>query len=161
MHLFEVFSCIKTPVHPIQSVRIQLLTWPRPKSSHVKARLKFANDHLDDPEESWEKVLWSDETKIELFGPNAKRYVWSKPNTAHRPECTIPSVKYGGGSIMLWGCFSSAGTGKIVRIVGKMDGAKYRDILEENLNLDKDTQTECEDVSVQVWSVYSLQFSDK
>uniref|UniRef100_A0A8C6SAZ8 Uncharacterized protein n=1 Tax=Neogobius melanostomus TaxID=47308 RepID=A0A8C6SAZ8_9GOBI len=42
-------------------------------------------------------------------------------------------VKYGGGSIMLWGCFSSAGTGKIVRIVGKMDGAKYRDILEENL----------------------------
>jgi len=32
MHLFEVVSCIKTPVHPIQSVKIQLLTWPRPKS---------------------------------------------------------------------------------------------------------------------------------
>ncbi|CAB1448284.1 unnamed protein product [Pleuronectes platessa] len=34
---------------------------------------------------------------------------------------------------MLWGCFSSAGTGKLVRIEGKMDGAKYREILEENL----------------------------
>ncbi|CAB1453064.1 unnamed protein product [Pleuronectes platessa] len=31
------------------------------------------------------------------------------------------------------GCFSSAGTGKLVRIEGKADGAKYREILEENL----------------------------
>uniref|UniRef100_A0A803JA48 Tc1-like transposase DDE domain-containing protein n=1 Tax=Xenopus tropicalis TaxID=8364 RepID=A0A803JA48_XENTR len=34
---------------------------------------------------------------------------------------------------MLWGCFSSAGTGKLVRVDGKMDGAKYSAILEENL----------------------------
>ena len=34
---------------------------------------------------------------------------------------------------MLWGCFSSAGTGKLVRIEGMMDGAKYRDIFEGNL----------------------------
>ena len=34
---------------------------------------------------------------------------------------------------MLWGCFSSAGTGALVRIEGKMDGPKYRKILEENL----------------------------
>ena len=34
---------------------------------------------------------------------------------------------------MLWGCFSSARTGALVRIEVKMDGAKYRKILEENL----------------------------
>ena len=34
---------------------------------------------------------------------------------------------------MLCGCFSSAGTGALVRIEGKMDGAKYRKIREENL----------------------------
>jgi hypothetical protein len=34
---------------------------------------------------------------------------------------------------MLWGCFSSAGTGKLFRIEGMMDGAKYREILEGNL----------------------------
>ena len=34
---------------------------------------------------------------------------------------------------MLWGCFSSAGTGKLVRIEGMMDGGKYREILEGNL----------------------------
>ena len=34
---------------------------------------------------------------------------------------------------MLWGCFSSAETEALARIEGKMDGAKYRKILEENL----------------------------
>ncbi|KAK3547100.1 hypothetical protein QTP86_011677 [Hemibagrus guttatus] len=40
---------------------------PLLKPVHVRARLKFAREHLDDPEEDWENVIWSDETKIELF----------------------------------------------------------------------------------------------
>ena len=69
------------------------------------------------------KILWSDETKIELFGLNAKRHAWRKPGT-------IPMVKHGGDSIMLWGCLSVAGTARIVRIEGKMNRAKYRKILD-------------------------------
>ena len=42
-------------------------------------------------------------------------------------------MKHGGGSIMLWGSFSSVWTGKLVRIEGMMDGVKYRVILEGNL----------------------------
>ena len=34
------------------------------KPAHVQARLKFDNDHLDDPEEEWEKVMWSDEVLL-------------------------------------------------------------------------------------------------
>lgn len=47
----------------------------------------------------WESVLWSEETKVELFGQN------SKNNTAHHQENTVPTVKHGGGSTMLWGWF--------------------------------------------------------
>ncbi len=48
------------------------------KPAHVQALLKFAKDHLDDPEEASEKVMWSDETKIELFGINSSCRVWRK-----------------------------------------------------------------------------------
>ncbi len=48
---------------------------PLLKKAHVQARLKFANEHLNDSEENWVKVLWSDETKIELFGINSTRRI--------------------------------------------------------------------------------------
>ena len=34
---------------------------------------------------------------------------------------------------MLWGCFSAVGTGRLVRIEAKTNGAKYREILDEIL----------------------------
>ena len=34
---------------------------------------------------------------------------------------------------MLWGCFSAAGTRRLVRIEGKINGAKYREVLDLNL----------------------------
>ena len=72
------------------------------------------------------KILLYDETKMKLFGLNAKCHVWKKPGT-------IPAVKHGGGSIMLWGCFSAAGTARLIKIETKTNGVKYRDILDENL----------------------------
>ena len=66
-------------------------------------------------------ILWTDEIKIELF---SKRHIWRKPGA-------IPSVKHRGGSIMLWGAFSV--TVRLVRLEGKINGAKYKEILDENL----------------------------
>ena len=61
---------------------------PRLSKRHMTARFEFAKRHLN-------KIIWSDENKIEVFGLNAKRHVWRKHGT-------IPTVKHGGGSIMLW-----------------------------------------------------------
>ena len=46
---------------------------PLHKKAHVQGCLKFANGHLNDFKEDWENVMWSDETKIELFGINLTR----------------------------------------------------------------------------------------
>ncbi len=63
---------------------------PLLKKAHVQAHLKFANQHLNDSEKAWENVLWSDETKIELFGINSSRRVWRKkkcwPSTPRTPS---------------------------------------------------------------------------
>ena len=103
---------------------------PLLKEKNKQTSLVFTKRHDRDSPNIWKKVLWSDETKIELFGHQGNCYVWRKPNTSHHPKDTIPTVKHGGGSIMLWGCLSPARTGKLVRIEGMMDGAKYREILE-------------------------------
>ncbi|KAG2462209.1 TC1A transposase, partial [Polypterus senegalus] len=100
---------------------------------HMAASLEFAKRHLKDSRTMRNKILWSDETMIELFGVNARHHVCRKPGTGHHQANTIPTVKHGGGSIMLWGCFSVAGTGRLVRIKGKKTATMYRVILDENL----------------------------
>ncbi|KAF2357347.1 Transposase Tc1-like [Trinorchestia longiramus] len=85
---------------------------------HVKVRLKYANDHLNKPTAFWNSVLRSDETQIKLFGRNSTTHVWRQQNEEYKPKCTIPTIKFGGGSIM---------------IEGTMNGRKYREILEDQL----------------------------
>ncbi|KAJ4947483.1 hypothetical protein JOQ06_009518 [Pogonophryne albipinna] len=98
---------------------------PLLKPVHVQARLKFAREHLDDPEEDWENVIWSDETKIELFGKNSTRRVWRRKNAELHPKNTR--------NIKLWGCFSTKGPGRPIRVKERMNGAMYREILSDNL----------------------------
>uniref|UniRef100_A0A8C5PAN1 Tc1-like transposase DDE domain-containing protein n=1 Tax=Leptobrachium leishanense TaxID=445787 RepID=A0A8C5PAN1_9ANUR len=57
---------------------------------------------------------------------------WLK-NKAYEEKNTLPTVKHGGGSIMLWGCFASAGTGKLQRVQGTMNSLQYQEILDDNV----------------------------
>ncbi|KAK3505846.1 hypothetical protein QTP70_003826, partial [Hemibagrus guttatus] len=106
---------------------------PLIKPVYVRAHLKSAREHLDDPEEDWENVIWSDETKIELFGKNSTCRVWRRKNAELLPKNTIPTVKHRGGNIMLWGCFSAKGPGRLIRVKERMNRAMYREILSKNL----------------------------
>ncbi|KAF7646787.1 hypothetical protein LDENG_00182360 [Lucifuga dentata] len=42
---------------------------------HKKSRLQYSQNHINKPQKFWDSVLWSNETKLELFGPMDQRYV--------------------------------------------------------------------------------------
>ncbi len=109
---------------------------PRPKpllsKKNIKAHLSFARKHLDDPEDFWENTLWTDETKVELFGRCVSHYIWRKSNTAFQKKNIIPTVKCG-GSVMVWGCFAASGLGRLAVINGTMNSAVYQKILKDNV----------------------------
>ena len=63
MRLEIEFRCILSPLI-ILEMFLQLDWQKAPKDSKIMKN----------------KILWSDETKIELFGLNTKYHIWRKPN---------------------------------------------------------------------------------
>ncbi len=84
---------------------------------HKKARKQFAEYKQIKEMDYWNHVLWSDETKINLFDSDGVKRVWRQPGEEYKDKCVLPTVKYGGGSVMVWGCMSAAGTGELQFII--------------------------------------------
>ncbi len=106
---------------------------PLLKMMHKKARKQFAEDKQTKDMDYWNHVLWSDETKINLFGSDGVTHVWWQPGEEYKNKCVLPTVKHGGGSVMVWGCMSAAGTGQLQFIEGTMNANMYCDILKQSM----------------------------
>lgn len=80
----------------------------------------------------WEHVLWSDESKFNLFSDGAL-YIRRPINQRNNPRYTIPTVKHGGGNVMLWGCFLGGKIGPLCRVEGTMKKEEYVDIMQNTM----------------------------
>uniref|UniRef100_UPI00358E099B cilia- and flagella-associated protein 57-like n=1 Tax=Myxine glutinosa TaxID=7769 RepID=UPI00358E099B len=89
---------LRARVHEALCESIQTEATPEKKPHAVPGVCKKA---VKNSANMREKILWSDETKIERFGLNTKHDIWRKPSTAHHPSNSIPTMKHGSGSIML------------------------------------------------------------
>lgn len=96
-------------------------------------RLEWCINRRHWSKKMWRSVIWSDESRFTLFCNDGPTRVWRKPGTRYNIENLTPTVKHGGGGIMVWGCFSAKGLGPLVRIEGKMNHKDYINILEDNL----------------------------
>ncbi len=100
---------------------------------HKKAHKQFTEDKKTKDMNYWNHVLWSDETKINLFGSDGVKHVWRQPGEEYKDKCVVPTVKHGGGSVMVWGCMSAAGTEELQFIEGTMNANMYCDILKQSM----------------------------
>lgn len=98
------------------------------------ARLAFAKAHVGWNASQWRNILFSDESKFNIKGSDMKNFTVRRPiNTRLKPEYCRGTVKHGGGSVMVWGCFSYSGIGPICQITEKMDRFLYKNILENEM----------------------------
>lgn len=102
------------------------------RKQNKRKRLAWAKKYKDWTAEDWKKVLWTDESKFEVFGNKRRSYVRRGVGERMSPNCIRPTVKHGGGSVMIWGCFGGNSVGDLIKIDTIMDKKLYHKILQFN-----------------------------
>lgn len=97
---------------------------------HITQRLNFAKKYQNWTVEDWKRVLWSDETKINLHGSDGRLWTWKKPNEPLQKKHVKQTIKHD-KYIMVWGCFSWSGVGKIKVLEDTLTSNKYVRVLSE------------------------------
>lgn len=98
-----------------------------------KKRVEFAKKYITKPPEFWNNVIFCDESKFNIWGSDGHQKVWRKSNAEMDLKNLCSTVKHGGGHVMVWGCISYHGVGKLQMIEATMDKVMYMDILKKNL----------------------------
>ncbi|GFX91595.1 transposable element Tc1 transposase [Trichonephila clavipes] len=70
-------------------------------------RIAFERDHIHKPLEFWRTVIFYDASKFYIVDIKGRKFVWRKPCTALQKEHLVPTVKHGGGGVMMLGCMAS------------------------------------------------------
>ena len=81
--------------------------------------------------EDWKKVIWSDETKINHLGSDGCKWAWKRAGGGLNNRLVEGTLKFGGGSLMMWGYITWEGVGFASKIDGRMDGGLYLQILKD------------------------------
>lgn len=102
---------------------------PLISAKNRKARIEFAKKYLKWEAKDWSKVLFSDESKFMVFESDGIKYVRRPKGARYDPKYQLPTVKHGGGNVMVWGCFSRDLVGPIHRINDTMDQIMYKNII--------------------------------
>ena len=106
---------------------------PLLSAKHHKACLDYAYTHKDWTVDDWKRVIWSDEAKINCLGSDGRKWVWKKSGERLSDRLVEGTVKFGGGSVMIWRCMTWEGVGYAAKIDGRMDGDLYLQILKDKL----------------------------
>ncbi len=96
-----------------------------------KACKQFAEENLEKSMNYCNHVLWSDESKVNLFDSDGVQHLWWHPGEEYKENCVLPTVKTLVVVSWSWAALTTAGTGELRFIEGNMDSNMYCDILKK------------------------------
>lgn len=97
--------------------------------AHKQARQSWAKTHVTMGKE-WDGVIFSDEKRFNLDGPDAYKDYW---RDLRRPPRETVRRQNGGGSVMIWAAFSAKGKSEVAVLVGRQASEHYVYTLSEYL----------------------------
>lgn len=106
---------------------------PRLLARHKRDRYNFAKVLRRMPESFWKNVIFSDESKFNPHGPDGIKRIWRRPGSLLLGHHVRKVVKFGGGSVMVWGAITYRGVGRLVLIEQKMNSEVYVEVLRSGL----------------------------
>lgn len=92
-------------------------------------RKQWVADHKNWTEEEWRAVLFSDECRVSLDGPDNGVKIWRRKNEATHPDCLNQNAQFSRG-VMIWGCVSWQGLGPLIFLDGTVTGQTYSELVE-------------------------------
>lgn len=99
------------------------------KPHHIEARMAWARKYMSWTTE-WTNVVFSDEKKFNLDGPDGFQYYW---HDLRKTPQFFKKRNFGGGSLMLWAGFSMQGRTHLIKCDGRMNSQKYINMLDTEL----------------------------
>ena len=100
---------------------------------HKKACFEFAKKYKNWNYDDWYKVVWSDESKFNLFKSDGREYYWKWLGELLKDQHVKGIIKFGEREIFIWGYFMTRNIKYLCKIEGDMDATLYIQILEKNL----------------------------
>jgi hypothetical protein len=102
-------------------------------SAHRKRRIEWAERHENWNVTDWSAVIFSDESKFNIYGSDVIQYCGRGPNEEFHLWNVQQKLKHKGGKVMVWGCIMSKGFGQLVHVDEIMNAVQYVNILERGL----------------------------
>jgi transposase len=107
---------------------------PNISAKNIQGREDWCRQVADWTDEEWKKVIWSDESSVELGLSSRKIMVWRSQGERYKADCLAPNRRSGRISVMFWSCFWQDELGPLVALPkGSINSTKYCKILEEHL----------------------------
>ena len=108
-------------------------TKPLLTANHRRLRLEWAQRWRNLTVAHWQRVIFGDESRIQLYPVYGRLRIRRLPGEHFRPGCQAHRVQAGGGSFHVWEAFHNSAKSPLVLLDGYLTGVLYKGIWQNTL----------------------------